>query len=248
MQKKAFTLTELLVVISIVALLMGLLLPVLSRARQQTRSILCRSNLRQLVVAAGVYAGNNDDYYPIAQMGSKYEPPLFITLRWDFKIIKDWNTGEKKVKPGILWQGETMEKIQLCPSYEGNPLTDEVPYTGYNYNTSYIGHGKGEKTETPAKITQVCRPVDCAIFGDGGYYGGVNNFMRAPWPSDDDDFPARAAGTQSYRHMGKTNVAYCDGSVASTDKLYKETDPANAEKITPDTGFLSPDNSAYDLE
>jgi len=149
----------------------------------------------------------------------------------------------------LLWQGRTIEKIHQCPSFKGahNWLND--PYTGYNYNTSYIGHGQSESIETPARADQVLRPVDCALFGDGGYASGANKFMRAPWPNPGDmSFNARHAGTQDYRHLGATNVAYCDGSVKSVRTRYVETDKWSKDKIAEGTGFLSPDNSAYDLK
>ena len=62
--RKGFTIVELLVVISIIALLIAILLPSLRRARAQTKDTVCRSNLHQLGLAIQFYAIDNRDYIP----------------------------------------------------------------------------------------------------------------------------------------------------------------------------------------
>lgn len=248
MRKSAFTLIELLVVISVISLLMAVLIPVLAMARRQGKTVLCLSNLRQLTIAADMYTNSNDGYYPIAYM-YKAGHPVVISYAWDFTTIKDWSKNEEKVVPGLLWQDRTIERIHQCPSFKGSHNWLNDPYTGYNYNTSYIGHGQRESIETPAKVEQVIRPGNCVLFGDGGYISGANKFMRAPWPNPGDmNFNDRYAGTQDYRHLGATNATYCDGSAKTVRKLYTETDKWSKNIIAKGTGFLSPDNSAYDLK
>ena len=60
---KAFTLIELLIVISIIALLMAILMLALGAARSGSRALACKSNLRQLVIANIGYATENDGFY-----------------------------------------------------------------------------------------------------------------------------------------------------------------------------------------
>jgi len=263
MVKKAFTLVELLVVISVVALLMAILMPALSRAKQESQSIVCLNNLRQMLLAANVYANENDGFYPSAYY-NKTVNGIKTRYCWDFSTTKDWSTtpATVKVRPGILWDGKTIEKIHQCPAFKGKSNTANDPYTGYNYNTSYIGRDETQSPRPPdnaipsAKVLEVGQPDRTAIFGDGQYTEGANKFMRAPFSNPRDaSFSGRWAGTQGYRHNGKTNVAFCDGHVQSWKELYSETYPSDKQIIDEynsgrsiKVGFLSEDNSLYDLE
>jgi len=251
-RKTAFTLIELLVVISVISVLMGILMPVLVRARQQGKDVVCLNNLRQMVMAASIYTTDNNGRYPLAY--SNYLD--FATLTsvescWDFTVKINWSTSPEtvEIKPGLLWNGTGSGKVQQCPSFKGKSNTAHDPFTGYNYNTSYIGHD-GENPAQSAKVTEIMTPALTVIFGDGQWAEGANKFMRAPWPNPRDTSlgGAQWAGTQGYRHCGKTNVAFCDGHVESRSECYKETLPEGLDKIAEGTGFLSPDNSLYDLK
>ena len=68
-KKNGFTLVELLVVIAIIALLMSILLPVLRMAKGQAVRIFCGNNINQIVLALGLYASENNDYFPTHDVG-----------------------------------------------------------------------------------------------------------------------------------------------------------------------------------
>jgi prepilin-type N-terminal cleavage/methylation domain-containing protein/prepilin-type processing-associated H-X9-DG protein len=250
MKSKGFTLIELLTVVAIIAVLISILLPAMSRAREQAKSAYCLNNLRQMAIAAEAYIQNFNDSYPLAYDNPPLVNSTQFSYTWDFTTVTDWSTGERSITPGLLWQGQTNEKIQQCPSFSGKSNWQADPYTGYNYNSSYIGGYRTEDEVQPsARVGQVQDPIRCAIFGDGEYSRGANKFMRAPWSNPADaQFVGRSAGTQGYRHSKRTNVAFADGHAESWEKRCTKTEDFDKNNIAPNTGFLSEDNSLYDLK
>lgn len=250
---------ELLVVISVISMLIAIMLPTLSRAKGLARGVFCLSNLRQLVMAANSYTCSNDNRYPLSFHTEKKDDVRYY-YSWDFTSYKDWSERPAKevVKPGYLWGGETIEEVHQCPSYKGGDNWLADPYTGYNYNTSYIGMDETSEPVGSAMVSEVGRPSETAIFGDGEYSGGANKFMRAPFGNPRDasfDSSSRVAGTQGYRHLDKTNVGFCDGHAEAWGELYTDSDPIVTlelekynEQADVKVGFLSEDNSIYDLK
>jgi prepilin-type N-terminal cleavage/methylation domain-containing protein/prepilin-type processing-associated H-X9-DG protein len=109
-ERRGFTLIELLVVISVIAVLMAILMPSLSRAREQARSVACRSNLRQWGIASTMFAQENDD-----RLVAEYDEGI-----WHSAIRPYLNKKTKAA--GVDLHADSTSKhskskeLSLCPS------------------------------------------------------------------------------------------------------------------------------------
>jgi prepilin-type processing-associated H-X9-DG protein/prepilin-type N-terminal cleavage/methylation domain-containing protein len=108
----AFTLVELLVVITVIGILSALLFPVFARAREKARQTTCTSNLRQLYMACMMYADDYDGYFP---QGHKFDPNRNPPFYWFWFM---------DIQPYLR-----MKDVLPCPS---DP--DPLEFQGYKFN------------------------------------------------------------------------------------------------------------------
>jgi prepilin-type N-terminal cleavage/methylation domain-containing protein len=133
----AFTLVELLVVISIIALLLAVLMPALNKAREAGRRVVCGNNLRQVGLAIHLYTEAYQGYYPPHRVvnGNTCLDPTNSLERLLPYLVNSKGTAALSSKVFYDEYGKTNRTVKytpilLCPS-------DRTPYPGFVVATSY---------------------------------------------------------------------------------------------------------------
>jgi len=192
----AFTLIELLVVIAIIAILASMLIPALSRARQQARSAACMGNLRQIGIASVLYSDDHADEFP----RSTHSAFAFRQLPWSRALapLLGDNAG-----PGWtnLFQG-----VYRCPSHRPKSPWSYGQNVYFELNPEaddYLG-----SPSTWRRLSDVPRPAETLLHGE--VPGTADHIMSHFWTPEN-----FASDADLARHSGRANYVFVDGHVAA---------------------------------
>src|SRR5438128_214626 len=198
---QAFTLTELLVVISILTMLASLLLPALAKAKAQTRRVICASNLRQLGMALSMYIGDFHQY-PIADEWGQVGLP---------------SSGGKLLPYLVNTYG-----VFICPEKEravkSGGIDKQFSLFSYGYNGAGTVPG-GFDLELGMGLSHLHRisdsrievPSDMIVSGDSGI-GSLSDWLISPNQDAAIDQSAMPYNPRlpSRRHSSGAKILFCD--------------------------------------
>jgi len=210
-KQRGFTLVELLVVIAIIAILMGILMPALHLVREQAKSAVCTSNMRQIGLGASLYADASDLYIPRGKGGGTGEAwyQLFMPFLAQRPIDNDYRTV----------------KIYRCSSYPDKQQTVCYVVNGWTFQDK--SDMVGREIQEPTKLT-VCRRPSFTIYLADNESGPWRPIIRRAnddgwnrcdvWnpghlPDSDSHDVTRGRRVARARHRNGSNCLYLDWHV-----------------------------------
>ena len=140
--RRAFTLVELLVVIGIIAIMISIMLPALSKVKDKARSVQCASNMRQLYSYCLMFAQDNKGHLPRPSLADSFAANRIFG---EVDLFCQKGAGVMDPDNGVLWrymQGgpDSKKDLLLCPGDNGENMAYGCAITRANRDFSYSLH------------------------------------------------------------------------------------------------------------
>jgi len=247
-KRGAFTLLELLVVIGIIAVLAGLVLPALSRARVQSRTIVCLSHLRELGKGWQAYAdendnvmlpgrmyekpggkGNEENWYDVGN-GLKYRPRWPATMGGQLGTYA-FNKPLTQDKDGVLADRQSYDNdIYQCPTVSA--WMDERNYA-YGYNYQFLGNARQTNNRFhnfPVLRHKISASGGTVVAADCmGTAAGFSEAGRAGYSKDGTSY--RALGNLGWALDPPRLTDESDRGTGDSDSPRTAVDPRHQDKV-----------------